>query len=271
MAKISRNELGLFNKKVVHYRETIDAILKDEQEAVVVLKGKGPEAAIKRLEMADTMLNLASNYLVISGVSQAVQNQRFEDSLNDARKALYKSIIYVEETVSSLVDVPFSDYEERLWDIESIGPAQRYLLVRKMGLGIHLLKSAYGDNSKWKWGFADLEGRHAVVAKNLVNLRDVMVNIDPRSPNYEPVTLHLRLVRKLLMQSADRYREKYELSTNSLEDFKKGISYLSALKLLNLLTGVRDEAAVAEKKLKIWTTKLTADMNRAEKTTTAKG
>jgi hypothetical protein len=264
MAKISENERILFNTKVVPYRSAVEAILKEEQEASALLKGKGPESAIKRLEMADAMLNLASNYMVISGVSQSVQNQRFEDSLNDARKALYKSVIYVEETVSSLVDAPFSEYEQQVMEVESVSPQQRYFLIRKMGLAIQLLKQAYGDNSKWKWGFAELEGRHAVVTKNLISLKDVMVNTDPRSPHYEPITFHLRLARKLLMQSADRYREKYELSTNSLDDFKKGITYLSALKLLNLFTGARADAEIVQKKHKIWTSKLTADMDKQE-------
>jgi len=271
MAKITDNERILFNKKTTPYRATIEAIIKEEHEAGVLLKGKGPESAVKRIEMADVMVNLASNYLVINGVSQSIQNQKFEDALNDARKAMYKSVIYVEETVSNYVDAPFAEYEKRLWEIESVSPAKRFFLIRKMGLAIQLLAQAYGDKSKWKWGFADLEGRHAVVAKNLLNLKDIMLDLDPRSSNYEPVTFHLILAKKLLSQSADRYREKYELSTGDIEDFKKGITYLSALKRLNILTNARDDAVISQKKLTIWTNKLTADMTKSGHTSNTKG
>ncbi|MDR1858783.1 MAG: hypothetical protein LBQ69_04870 [Treponema sp.] len=271
MAKVTDNERILFNSKIVPFREAIEAILKEEKEAYALLKGKGPDSAIKRLEIAEAMLNLASNYMVINGVSLSVQNQKSEEALNDARKALYKSVIYIEEAVSNFVDAPYSEYEKRLDEIEAVSPAQRFFLVRKMGLAIELLEHAYGDNSKWKWGFVEIEGRYAVVTKNLINLRDVMINTDPRSPHYEPVTFHLSLARKLLLDAANRYREKYELSTNNIDDFKKGISFLSALRLLNFLTGDQAEATIAQKKLKIWTNKLTSDMERMKMMASRKG
>jgi len=271
MAKISDTDRVLYNSKIEPYRKAIAAILKEEQESRILLKSKSPAAAIKRLDMADAMLNLASNYMVINGVSQSMQNQKSEEALNDARKTLYKSVIYLEEVVSNYIDASFSEYEDQLDLIESVSPAQRFFLIRKMGLAIHLLKLAYGDNSKWKWGFVELEGRHATVTKNMINLKDVMVNSDPRSPHYEPVILHLRLARELLMDAANRYREKYELSTNNIDDFKKGILYLAALKRLNILTGAQIDATIADKKYKIWTNKLNSDINRVEILANKKG
>ena len=271
MAKITDNDRILFNTKIAPFRKEVEAILKEEKEAQILLKSKSPATALKRLDMSDAMLNLASNYMVICGISQSMQNQKSEEALNDARKTLYKSVIYLEEVITNLLDAPFSEYEDQLDTIESVTPAQRFFLVRKMGLAIQLLKQAYGDNSKWKWGFVELEGRHAALTKNMINLKDVMVNSDPRSPHYEPVILHLRLARKLLLDSANRYREKYELSTSNIDDFKKGISYICALRRLNILTGARLDAAIAEKKYKIWTNKLQSDMNRLEILASRKG
>ena len=34
-----------------------------------------------------------------------------ENYLNEGRKRTYKAIIYIEQVVSSRIDVPFSDYE----------------------------------------------------------------------------------------------------------------------------------------------------------------
>ena len=264
MAKITENERIKFHKITSPYREAAATILKKEKDSRPELSQHTPKSACKHLEMADTMLNLTSNYLVISGISQSVQNVKNEDALNEARKAIFKSIIYLEEIVSNYVDSPFSDYEDRINLIESVNPARRYFLVRKLGLSVQLLKDAYGDNSKWKWAFVDLEGRAAAVTKNMVNLRTVMVNSDPRSPHYEPVILHLRLTRKLLMQAADRYREKYELSTNRIDDFRKGINFLSALIRLNMVTDAQLDAASVKKKLDIWNNKLNADIIKAD-------
>jgi len=247
------------------YRTAIDAILKQEQETLVVLRSDDPDAALRRLTLADSMLNIASNYIVMDGVVQSVLKVKNEDSLNEARKAVYKSIIYLEEIVSNLIDAPYSDYEEKLEDIDNVTPAQRYLLVRKMGLTVELLENAYGDNTKWKWTFVDMEGRYATVAKNIINLRDVIINSDFESEHYEPTVRHLSLIKKLLSQAADRYREKYELSTNRIDDFKMGITYLSALRRLCIVTNDPNEAVTTKKKLDIWNVKLATDTEKQEK------
>ena len=271
MAKISDTERIKFNNLTSAYREATETLLKKEKEMRKIIEQKAPDSAFKRIDLADEMLNLASNYLVINGVSQSVQNLRSEDALNEARKTLYKSVIYLEEVVSSSIDAPFSDYEEQLDVIESFTPAKRFYLIRKLGLAIHLLENAYGDNTKWKWSFVELEGRFAAVTKNMLDLRAIRVNTDPRSPHYEPTILHLRLARKLLMQAADRYREKYELSTNRIDDFKKGILFLTALIRLNMLTDAQLDAASVKKKLEIWKNKLNADIGKMDTMAGKKG
>jgi hypothetical protein len=263
MAKISNEQRHQYFERIKPYKETVDTILKREQTILAAIK-KDPAAAFKRLTLVDEMLNLTSNYIIINGVSQSVLKVKNEDSLNDGRKSLYKSVIYLEEIVSNLVDAPFSDYEEKLADIESVDAARRYLLVRKMGLAIEVLENAYGDNTKWKWSFVELEGRFAAVAKNIIDLRNAVANTDPRSPNYEPTLYHLRLIKKLLMQAADRYREKYELSTNRIDDFKQGIVFLSALRRLHIILGDREEAETVKKKFDIWSMKLESDTKKQQ-------
>ena len=62
----------------------------------------------------------------------------------------------------------------------------------------------------------------------------------------------MQLVKKLLQQSADRYREKYELSTMRLDDIKKAILFLAAMKRLHALLGEVEEAEVVKKKMLTW-------------------
>ncbi|MDR2718627.1 MAG: hypothetical protein LBB89_11270 [Treponema sp.] len=247
------------------YRSAVETILKNEQETLVAIRSNAPDATFKRLGLVDSMLNLASNYIIIDGVVQSVLKLKNEDSLNEARKALYKSIIYLEEIVSNYIDAPYSDYEAQLVQIDYVSPAERYLLIRKMGLTIQLLKNAYGDNTKWKWTFVEIEGRYATVAKNIMNLKDVMINSDFASEHYEPTIRHLALIKKLLSQAADRYREKYELSTSRIDDFKLGIMYLAALRRISILTGDQEEAVTTKKKLDIWKVKLATDTEKQEK------
>ncbi|MDR2759982.1 MAG: hypothetical protein LBB78_11450 [Spirochaetaceae bacterium] len=264
MARISNEERYLYLKKIEGCRETIDDILQQEKMILAAIQKEPENAAYKRIALVDEMLDLSSHYIIISNISQSVLKNRNEDALNDGRKALYKGIIYLEEIVGNLVDAPFSEYEDKLAELEPINAARRYLLIRKMGLSIDLLENAYGDNTKWRWSFVDMEGRYAAVAKNILDLKKVAVNTDPRSPDYEPTVYHLRLVKQLMAQAADRYREMYELSTNRIDDFKMGIHFLDALRRIHMILGDRGEADLIKRKSDIWSAKLEADLRRKD-------
>ena len=264
MAKVSDAERHKYSEKIKPYRANIQTILKSENVVLNIIKRGDEGAALKRMILVEEMIAITANYIILSGISQSMLKLRNEEALNEGRKSLYKAVIYLEEVVSPLLDAPFSDYEDRLAEIESVDAQKRYSIIRKVGLAIQLLENAYGDNTKWRWAFVDLEGRFAVVAKNIMNLKTALANTDPESPDYEPTTYHLRLMKKLLHQAADRYREKYELSTNRIDDFKMGINFLNSLRRIHALLGERDNAETVKKKSDIWTTKLEVDMKKQE-------
>lgn len=251
-------------EKIKPYRDKIVEIGSKEKAVLLSIQKEPSGAAFKRLGLVDEMLNLASYHIIISHVSQMRLKVKEENALNDGRKALYKSVIYLEEVVSNYVDVPYADYEDKLAEIASMDAARRYQLVKKLGFAIELLENAYGDNTKWRWTFVELEGRFAAAAKNILDLKNAVVNTDPRSPNYEPTVYHLRMIKKLLNLAADRYREKYELSTNRIDDFKQGINFLGSLRRLHVLLGDREDAETIKKKQEIWSAKLETDIKRME-------
>jgi hypothetical protein len=264
MAKVSSEDRHQYYEKIKPYKAAISSYLKKEEMVLAVLKRDATGAVFKKLALVDEMISMASNYIILSGVSQSMLKLRSEESLNEGRKSLYKAVIYLEEVVSNLVDAPFSEYEEKLAQIVSIDAKRRYLLVRRLGLALQLLENAYGDNTKWKWAFVELEGRYAATAKNIIDLKSAAANMDPRAADYEPTVRHLRMIKKLLSQAADRYREKYELSTNRIDDFKMGITFLTALRRLHIILGDKDDAEMVKKKLDIWSAKLELDIKKQE-------
>ncbi len=264
MAKISAEDRRLYLEKAKLYKEVANAILMREKNILAVVS-KGEEgAAYMRLNLVEEMLNLASNYIIVHGISNAMLGIKNEESLNDARKTIYRAIIYLEEVISPYIDVPFSDYEEKLLEISTFDAVQRYNLVKKMGLTINLLIEAYGENTKWKWSFVEIEGRFAACAKNLFDLKKAAQELEPRAEFYETYVYHLRTIKRLLSQAADRYREKYEVSTNAYDDFKTAIAYLQALRRILVLIGEREEAEQTKKKAEIWQTKLEADQKKRD-------
>jgi hypothetical protein len=266
MAKITSEDRHQYFEKIRPYKDQIQSLLKREYTVLQIIKKDSQGAAFKRLTLVEEMISLTAYYIILSGVSQSMLKLRNEEALNDGRKSIYKAVIYLEEVVSALLDAPFSEYEEKLAEIGPVDARRRYAIIRKVGLAIQLLENAYGDNTKWRWAFVELEGRFAAVAKNIIDLKTAVANTDPRSPDYEPTVNHLRLIKKLLMQAAVRYREKYELSTNRIDDFKMSIHFLNSLRRLHNLFGEREESETLKKKADIWSSKLEVDIKKQEET-----
>jgi hypothetical protein len=145
-----------------------------------------------------------------------------------------------------------------------LGDGAKNVYLRKLGFAIDSVAEGYGANTKWKWSFVELEGRYAVVAKNLLNLKTFLAQQDPRLEGYAERQAHMALARRLLQQSADRYREKYELSTQRLDDIKQAILFLSALRRLAALLGEVEEAEVIKRKIDIWKVKMEDDQRKQE-------
>jgi hypothetical protein len=262
MGKISAEAKAQYSQRVKAYKQDIEGILQREKNILSVVQKDESGAAYKRLTLADERMNLASYHLLLNRISVALLGIKNESFLNDARKSCYQSIIYLEEVVSGATDVPFSDYEERLEQIEGFDEAARFQLVRKLGFTIHAVRDAFGDNTKWKWSFVELEGRLSTVAKNLIDLKALVAGLDPRADHYEARLGHLTLTKELLQHAADRYREKYELSTARMDDFKQAIAYLGALRRIHMILSEATQAEVIKKKMDVWRAKMEDDEKR---------
>lgn len=265
MAKVTDEARQLYGEQVSVYQQQIDALLIREKNMLMMIEKDPTGASYKRLMLTDEMLFLATLYLSKHSLSVSILGVKNEDALNDARKTLYKAVIYLEEVVSNYIDVPFSDYEDKINDIRNLPQTKRYYLIRKLGLAIRLVLDAYGENTKWRWTFVELEARFATVAKNILDLKTASKDgLDPHSPDYDDTVYHLRTVKKLLQQAADRYREKYELSTGRIDDFRLAINYLLALRRIHFILNERNEADEIKKKVDIWKEKMEKDHKRSE-------
>ena len=264
MAKLDAPDRLLYLKKIQPYRTTIQSLITKKDQIEDELGKNFPGASLKRLILTEDMLTLFSNYMVLNGVSEVLLQNRNEDALEKSRKSIYVAIKLLEDTVSPLIDSPFSEYEEMLSEIASVKAKRRYSIIKKLGIAIRILQRSYEHNSRWKWAFVELEGRYAAVAKNILDLKTVIINMDPRSSEYESTLLHLRLVKKHLSWAASRYRDKYELFSNSIDDFNMGIRFLEALRRLHIILGESADAEEVKKKTGIWNTKLQVDIKKNE-------
>jgi hypothetical protein len=250
MKKPSEEARRRYTDYIKDYKNDIETALEREKKVKEVI-AKGPAGAnYQKLALAEDNLNIVGNYLLMSSLSMNFLGVKNEAYLNEGRKCIYKSLSYLEEVVSAYVDAPFSDYGPGLESISAFSDESRYNLARKLGFTIDSLE----------------EGRCAAVTKNLLNLKTFIAGMDPRVDGYAARLSHLNLAKELLQQAADRYREKYELSTLRIDDIKAGINFLSAVRRLHIVLGESDHAEVVKKKAEIWRVKMENDLKKADET-----
>ena len=262
MAKVSEKAKKKYQEKITEYQALISEMIQNERKIVSQLKKGDVSFHPQRLDMATGNLMLVSYYTLINSLSLALLGIKNETYLNEARKCLYKAIIYLEEIVSAYVDAPFADYEEGLISIEEFDDISRYQLVNRIGFSIKSIEEGFGENSKWKWSFVELEGRFATVTKNLINFKTFIAKLDPRIDGYPERVAHADLAKKLLQNAADGYRQKYELSTRRIDDINMATNYLSALRRIHVILGESDQAEVTKRKIDIWKTKMESDQKQ---------
>lgn len=260
MAKISEETRLHFNETILPYKSKITAVLQKEKTMLNGMHKGDIDYENKKLLLCEDMIYIATLYMAQNSLSLKLMEVKNNDALNDARKILYKAIIYLEDIVTNMIDCSFSDLFPYYEKIKSISISRRYMIIRKLGLSIAMLKDAFGDNSKWKWSFVELEGRFTTVAKNLIDMKSAVKDyFDPNSNDYETTVLYIRLITKLLNDSANAYRDKYELSTRRIDDMRNGIKYLLSLRKLHISLGNVDSAEEIKKKAVVWKDKMDAD------------
>lgn len=265
MAKIAAESRQLFTTKMQPYKELVQNSFEKEKNILNLIAKDSSGTAYKKILLCEEMIYVATLYMAINNLSVVLLETKNTDSLNEARKALYKAIIYLEEIVTNIVDAPFSEYEDNLSEITNMPLEKRFLLTRKLGLAIRLLIDGYGDNTKWKWAFVELEGRFATVAKNMLNMKEaVKTYFDPRSSDFDNTVYYLRLIKRLLNQSALSYRDRYELSTRRIDDIRLAINYLLSLRRLHMLLNEKNEAEELKKKIIVWKSKMENDQKMGE-------
>jgi len=265
MPKVNEKARKKYQSRILEYKTVINQLIQDEKRNSLRLVKGDKTHNHQRLDLAIQNLSLVSYYTLINSLSLTLLGIKNDSLLNEARKCLYKAIIYLEEVVTAFIDVPFSDYEEALESIADLGDAERYELMNRIGFAIESVGDGFGENTKWKWSFVELEGRYATVAKNMINFKTFIAKLDPRIEGYRERVAHSDLAKRLLQKTADGYREKYELLTKRIDDIRLAIQYLSALRRIHVILGESEKAEVTKRKIDVWKQKMEMDLKEKKK------
>ncbi len=259
---VSKERKAKYNEEIAFLKRKIDEI---NQKIKYLESQNNEDENVIKLQIVSHLIDFVSIYCAMTDLSMNLLGYKNESFLDTGRKSLYKALILLEGIVSGVIDLPLNENYELLTFIEPFSDADRLKLVKKIGYTVSLLEDRYGENSKWKWSFVELEGRYAVIAKNLFNFRRYQEKNDPTIDGFDDRYDYLFLIKELLERSGNRYREKYELTNHSLEDMKKALDFLRALKRIHILFNEKNEVQNVTKRIELWSQKLEVDLKAKEK------
>lgn len=226
---------------------------------------QGENENLNTLQIAALYVDLVSIYCAMTDLSLNLLGYKNESYLDLGRKSLYKALILMEGMLSNSIDIPLNENYELLSSLEDYSDGDRLKLIRRFGYTISLLSDRYGENSKWKWSFVEIEGRYAVISKNFFNFKRYQQMNNPNIDGFDDRYDYMLLIKDLLLRSSNRYREKYELTSHSPEDMKKAIDFLRALKRIYILFKENNDLQNVSKRIELWSQKLEIDIKLQEK------
>jgi len=214
-----------------------------------------------KLNLISEIIQNTFNQLIMSRISNETLHIKNENVLTAARKNLYLILQYFEEMVGKSIDEPISEQREEAKIFHSIiTNLEKFEILKRVGFLLIKLENLYGDSSKWKWSFVEMEGRLIRAFKNLIDFQELFKNLDPSVKGYAERMDLLNLILKSLDEVAERYRSKYELTAKRIEDMNHAVSFLAFKRRVCILLGDNDSAEYAKKKFDSWKKKLNEDM-----------
>jgi len=256
----------LFLTKAKEYKTVINKIEEDlsamvtEQESAT--EDQKPYYDFK---VIDFYMNQITQYLGINQTAQNIMGIKNEESLDEARKLIFKILILIEKLTSTVIDLPLSDVDKEQKKFEQYTDDERYNLIQRLFFQIENIEEAYGNNSKWKLSFVEVKGRAACCARNFLDYKALKAKSDPRMEGYLSRKRLKEIVENSLVEAASEYRKKYEIAGHSQEDMKKAMDLLRAVGRLYILENNAKALDKIKKTLILWKRKMESDAKKQKK------
>ena len=92
MGKIAAESRELFEKKMQPYKELVNQSFEKEKNLLSLITKDNTGVGYKKILLCEEMIYIASLYMTINNLSVTLLETKNTDSLNEARKILYKKL-----------------------------------------------------------------------------------------------------------------------------------------------------------------------------------
>jgi len=238
---VTKEQKSLYNEKIKPYKNSLDDIKKEMSMFRAVGKKNSHLEPYVQFRVAVLTLQSSNTLILMSRLSQEVQNLKNDSFLNDARKDISSKLNDLLKIVGEDVDGSLTENRDKLKGIEMATPGQRLRLLQGFKEAIEGVKKALGDNSKWRWSFPDMHFKLAILAKNMIDFKEFSAAKDPNEEHYRPRQELVRFMMEESQYAAQEFRSKFELSTKDVSDLEVIRKIFEMLKKVYMVTGNRTE------------------------------
>ena len=256
MAKVTEADRTKYLEEINIYKNRIEDISKKIKNNNVEIANNKTREPYLRIDSTNAYLNQISIYCGMNTISVYLLDVKNNSFLEKARLLIYEALMNLEKVVTNYIDVPFADYEEFLEKIADITDFDKLNLIKKLGFSIDLLVESFGENSKWKWSFVELESRFSVISKNFFDLKLYQKLNDPREIGYKERREHLKIIFQSMQSASQHFREKYEFTGKDIEDLKKAIDLQKGMLRVAQLVNDTEKLENCKKQIDVWSTLL---------------
>jgi len=163
--------------------------------------------------------------------------------------------------------VIYIDGKVRAYSIGDLSLRDTMVVHSERGDGyvIDYFKFCYGENSKWLQNFIEIEGRLALLSKNIIDFKSYIKELSPEVEGYIYRVKLMNLAKSLISASAEQYRTKYELQDRRPDDMKMALNLTGTLRRIYVYLNEVEEAEEQKKIYDLWKKKLDTDLKAMKK------
>ncbi|MDH5720295.1 MAG: hypothetical protein OEZ13_06685 [Spirochaetia bacterium] len=226
-----------FNNNITEQKKNISEMDKDIAAYKKAMSQDKQLTPFFHLGMASKYIQQINLYLDMNALSERLMGVKNSTYLDTSKKLFSKIFTELEKVVTLGLDEPLNHNKEELMRLKPFNPKQRLNLCMHLKKSLDKLIQSYGENTKWKWSFPEFWGKLAVIAKNMLDYRELQAIRDPNETYYYDRQEMLKFIKEILLDASGHMRDKFELSTKSTVDLIFAIRLLEDLRRISSLTG----------------------------------
>ncbi|MCB1309277.1 MAG: hypothetical protein KDK30_13885 [Leptospiraceae bacterium] len=228
--------------KIKPYKSTAEDLKKEISTMRAVARRNARIEPYFLFKIAVLGIQRANTLVLMSRLSQEIQNIKNDSYLNDARRELNSLIGDLMKVVGEDIDGTLTENQELLPLIAQVSWEQRLHLCQGFKESIQNVKNAMGESSKWRWSFPDMHMRLATLARNLLDFKAYeRISKDPSHDDYRPLQEYFQFMMEESQLAAQEFRTKYELSTRDVSDLQKIQRIFEFQKKIYSFSGQKEE------------------------------